>query len=415
MAGTSEPSVSGVSLRRLMVFVGACYFLQGIGGNPGLHDQSLTKLLKTSYGFGADATAAFIATLWIPWMVKPLYGLLSDFLPLFGSRRRSYFVVSGLLSAGSYAFLGLDGASPATLKACLVLSAVGFAFSDVLCDAVMVEKGNPLGATDRLQAVQWTASGVAGVLAAVAGGYAAARLPFDATILLAALFPLALAVYAWREVREEPAGTPGEAARAAWTGLKEALRTPPLWAAAGFIFLFQCSPSLGTSLYYHQKDALGFSDELVGRLTGVSNAAFMAGTAVFGLVAKRIRYELLLKLIIISGVASTLLYYLYRDEMSAYVVTAVAGFVYVAAFLGILTMAAKACPKKAEGTVFALLMSLSNMGTRVADVIGGRLYEHPRVGYRGLIAVSAATTAAMWLLLPLVRERKPPPGEAPAG
>lgn len=33
----------------------------------------------------------------IPWMVKPLYGFISDSVPLFGYRRRSYLVLCGLM------------------------------------------------------------------------------------------------------------------------------------------------------------------------------------------------------------------------------------------------------------------------------------------------------------------------------
>lgn len=35
----------------------------------------------------------------IPWMIKPLYGFLSDAVPLFGYRRRSYLVLCGLVGA----------------------------------------------------------------------------------------------------------------------------------------------------------------------------------------------------------------------------------------------------------------------------------------------------------------------------
>lgn len=31
----------------------------------------------------------------IPWLVKPLWGLLTDVLPLFGYRRRPYFILAG--------------------------------------------------------------------------------------------------------------------------------------------------------------------------------------------------------------------------------------------------------------------------------------------------------------------------------
>jgi hypothetical protein len=33
----------------------------------------------------------------LPWMVKPLYGFISDTVPLWGYRRRSYLVVCGLM------------------------------------------------------------------------------------------------------------------------------------------------------------------------------------------------------------------------------------------------------------------------------------------------------------------------------
>jgi hypothetical protein len=31
-----------------------------------------------------------MALLAVPWTIKPAFGLLSDFVPLFGSRRRNY-------------------------------------------------------------------------------------------------------------------------------------------------------------------------------------------------------------------------------------------------------------------------------------------------------------------------------------
>jgi len=73
----------------------------------------------------------------------------------------------------------------------------------------------------------------------------------------------------------------------------------------------------------------------------------------------------------------------------------------VVSFLGILTIAAKICPRYAEGTVFAVLMSVSNAGTQIGSVIGGVLYEN--VGYSVLVIISAAFTACMWFFLPLAR------------
>ncbi|KAJ6897691.1 hypothetical protein NC652_024486 [Populus alba x Populus x berolinensis] len=41
----------------------------------------------------------------LPWLIKPLYGFISDSVPLFGYRRRSYLVLSGLLGALSWSLM----------------------------------------------------------------------------------------------------------------------------------------------------------------------------------------------------------------------------------------------------------------------------------------------------------------------
>jgi predicted MFS family arabinose efflux permease len=54
-----------------------------------------------------------------------------------------------------------------------------------------------------------------------------------------------------------------------------------------------------------------------------------------------------------------------------------------------------------EATFFALLMSVYNGGTQLSQNVGARLYD--ALGYTPLVLISAAFTAAAWLLVPLVR------------
>jgi hypothetical protein len=42
-----------------------------------------------------------MALLAVPWTIKPAFGLLSDFVPLFGSRRRNYLLLANGLAAAS--------------------------------------------------------------------------------------------------------------------------------------------------------------------------------------------------------------------------------------------------------------------------------------------------------------------------
>src|SRR5947208_4702545 len=80
--------------QRLAVLFGVVYFAQGIWYLP---NQTITIVLKER-GLSAGQVADFFLISTVPWLVKPLYGLLSDFVPLFGRRRRCYFLVTSLLA-----------------------------------------------------------------------------------------------------------------------------------------------------------------------------------------------------------------------------------------------------------------------------------------------------------------------------
>ena len=71
-----------------------------------------------------------------------------------------------------------------------------------------------------------------------------------------------------------------------------------------------------------------------------------------------------------------------------------------------LDLAAKACPQRVEATFFALLMSIFNLGSQASQSIGAHLYTVLGEGQRAygeLVLISTATTALIWLLVPLVR------------
>src|SRR5438132_6354380 len=89
--------------QRLAVLFGIVYFAQGMWYLP---NQAITIVLKDR-GLTAGQVADFFLITTIPWLIKPAYGLLSDFVPLFGRRRLSYF----LLTSGLAALAGLILAS----------------------------------------------------------------------------------------------------------------------------------------------------------------------------------------------------------------------------------------------------------------------------------------------------------------
>jgi hypothetical protein len=81
---------------------------------------------------------------------------------------------------------------------------MGIAFGDVLVDALMIETGQPLGLTGRLQSAQWTAANAAMLLTGVVGGYVSAiGRPDGALLFCAALWGVSL-LLAYRFAQDAP-------------------------------------------------------------------------------------------------------------------------------------------------------------------------------------------------------------------
>ena len=102
-------------------------------------------------------------------MIKPLYGLVSDYLPLFGYRRKTWLILVN--SVAALGFLWLSGLTEVgTIIAALTLTAFGIASSDVIIDALVVENGARTGMLARFQGVQWLWFKIAAIATALAGG-----------------------------------------------------------------------------------------------------------------------------------------------------------------------------------------------------------------------------------------------------
>jgi MFS-type transporter involved in bile tolerance (Atg22 family) len=127
---------------------GLLYVVQRIvEPTDGLLSQPIKSLLR-NWGYSAASTAWFISLLSLAWAIKPLYGLLTDFVPLAGSRRRSYLLLTTAVASISLTAVYLLTSERVVLLLLLLLpSAVGIAFSDVVIDAMMIAAGQPRGMT----------------------------------------------------------------------------------------------------------------------------------------------------------------------------------------------------------------------------------------------------------------------------
>jgi predicted MFS family arabinose efflux permease len=396
--GQGQPDV-----RRLASFFGVAYFIQGFADlSSGLTRQPVQYLLKEQLQLSAVDSGAFWAIVGLGWTLKPLYGFLSDSVPFAGYRRKSYLVLMALVSTLGWLVLARFSSSYTTLLCVLTLCAASLAFTDVITDALMVETGRPLRLTGSFQAIQWAALSFALILAQFFGGYLATHASVQSVFLLAAGFPLVFMVVTFSLVREPSVASSRVTFADTLSALRHATHTRMLWTSVTFLFLWNFSPSFGTPLLYYETDVLKFSKVFIGTLGAITQVGSVIGALLFLLCGHALPLRKLLTVAVALGLLSTLSFLGLVGARSAVALFFFSGMINQITHLVVLDLAARTCPVRAAGTVFALLMSTLNLGASSGGVFGGWLYES--VGFPPLILISALGTALCWLIVPFIRE-----------
>jgi predicted MFS family arabinose efflux permease len=391
---------------RLGLLFGTIYFVQGMSEpTTGLVSQPNQSLLR-EWGESVEQITSFSAALAAPWCLKPLFGFLSDFLPLAGLRRKSYMIAASLVAMTS--FFALAGWMPWPVGAhnelleWLLVPTVAVIFANVVVDAMMIEAGQPRGITGRLQSVQWAAIYAGAILTGKMGGilseYQEQRLGFFICgCLMSASFVLSLI-----GVREKRVNVSRREGREALAALWKALRSPGMLAVGAFTFLWYFNPFCQAVIYLHMTDCLGFSEEFYGDTMSLIAIGSLAACISYGLYCRRVPMRRMVYLAVGLGLVSTWAYWYVTDRASAAAVSLLTGFTYMTASMILVDLAARACPMAAAGTLFALFMAACNTSSAITTWLGGTLYQvaGERWGYErgfdvviglgGLFCVSSA-------------------------
>ncbi len=391
----------------LLWFFGLVYIVEGLGQIGGLIAQPLTYYLKEVHGWTALQVTAFVTVFNIPWVIKPVYGLISDFLPLFGYRRKSYLLIANAAAVGGY-FWATQINVPDVLLLALMLTAYAMAISSTLCGAVLVENGQRLHASGTFVNQQWLWFNAAAMAAAIIGGQLVQRLPPASALHVAAgivgVAPFAVIFGTWWLIPEQKTSINVQGMRDTLNGLLASFKRRELWVIALFIFLYYFSPGFATPLYYHMTDTLKFSQAYIGILGSIASAGWVVGALLYRRFFGGLSLKTLLNVSIAFGTVTTAAYLLLSTETSAAILNFAGGFSAMLATVATLTLAADYCPQRAEGFAFAVLMSIINLATASADNVGSFLYTHVfHNNLTPLVIVSAAATAFAFVLVPLLR------------
>ena len=282
--------LQGVELGPGTYAVMTVYFVQGI---LGLASLARTYFMKDTLGLSPAEMSALMGITTLPWVIKPVYGFLTDGLPIFGYRRKPYLILAGLLGTSSWAALATVVTTPTQAVVASTLASLGVAVSDVVVDSLVVERArdDPSASSGALQSLCWSCQALGGLTSAYFSGSLLQSMPPQQVFGLTAAFPLLVVAMALQLDEKRIVAAPAspaladgstdatagsEAASGALGGfstlvreqgslLWQAVSQRSVWLPTLFIFLWQATPSSEGAFFYF------ITDEVLNRSPRTAN------------------------------------------------------------------------------------------------------------------------------------------------
>ena len=383
------------------------YFVQGI---LGLARLAVSFFLKDDLGLTPTEVAVLTGISAIPWVIKPLFGFLSDGVPIFGYRRRPYLILSGFLGTLSWLALATIVDNRLTATIAILMTSLSVAISDVIVDSLVVTRTREesLGQAGSLQSLCWGFSALGGLITAYLSGWLLQHLSISTVFEITATFPLVVSAVAWLIGEEKISHTDKDTStespsivRSQVTQLWSAVKQKSIWLPALFLFIWQATPTADSAFFFFTTNELGFEPEFLGRVRLVTSIASLVGIFIFQKFLKEVPFRKILGWSTVIAAAlgmTTLLLVTHANRalgiddhlfsLGDSLILTVMGQI---TWLPVLILSARLCPKGIEATLFALLTSVWNLSMLLSHEFGALLTH--------LLGITETNFDNLWLLV----------------
>ncbi len=383
------------------------YFVQGI---LGLSRLAVSFFLKDELGLSPAEVSALFGIIVLPWIIKPLFGFFSDGFPIFGYRRRPYLILSGILGAVAWVGMATVVHSSWAATTAILLSSLSVAVSDVIVDSLVVERARVESQAEAgsLQSICWGASAFGGLITAYFSGFLLEHFTTRTVFFITATFPLIVSGVAWF-ITESPVeknnsddkNSNFEDVKRQVKLLRQAITQKVIWLPTAFLFIWQATPSSESAFFFFTTNELHFQPEFLGRVRLVTSIAALFGIWIFQRFLKSVPFRVifawstvlstalgLTTLLLVTHVNRTLGIDDHWFSLGDSLILTVMGQI---AYMPVLVLAARICPPGVEATLFALLMSVTNLAGLVSQELGAVLMHY--------LGVTETNFDKLWLLV----------------
>lgn len=371
----------------------------------------------------------------LPWMIKPLFGLISDILPICGYRRKVYIIICGLLNCLSWIIMAFFVKSIFQSVVWLIIVNISISFSSVLGQAIIVEmsksdsSNNTITKNDSNDLVSWYfVCKYCGVfLASFLKGYLIEQYSIQMVFIVSACFPIVtlisgLILYEERiidkkhksyvnidkEIKEDNFQNIGNDNQEISSNTVEQnqehkndlsisnAENESLFKKFCFFFcekeviiptsymIFLLSiPNYRDTLWYYCNDELKLTPSNFGTISIFNTLSTIIAILIFKIFLSKTKFRKVVNILHIITVLSAFLINLLIERVNLDLKINDFYFVLISTsiFLSsneltsmpMMTLACNLCPKNLEGSVYAMFISALNFGDLMSSFLGSMI------------------------------------------
>ena len=366
--------------RRSRAQIGSYFAVLTLASTLG-HPDGLLRLpiqfwLKDDLGTGPQGLAIFEALACAPVYLAFLFGFLRDHWRPVRAKDRGYLVLSALAAIGCYAWLASGPVDYGRLLIAVVMAGAAYQLLHAAAEALMTSIAQRQLMTGRLSALNEFGEAVAGVLAALAGGWLVSHTSMPAILLIAAGASAVVVFQGFCRPRAIFDDEENTVDREGFASIRELLRHRALWPTTLIIVLWSFSPAYHTPLLFYLTDDVHISSAAYGVCQAVDCIGITAATAIYVWLCRYVPLRRLLAWSIGLSVFPGLIFLLVDNATEAvgasFILSLLIGFMNTS--IGDLLM--RAAPEGLEGSYRMLGVSAFAIGGAFGDVFGAWVFAN---------------------------------------
>lgn len=394
-----------------------CYLLISFNvGISSITSLATNYLFKDKFKINPATTTQILFITNLPWLLKPILGIITDFIPICGYRRKVYLILTGVINSLCWVLMSYFTNSIANVTILLTVVNCTLSMSTVIGQATVVELSKEKGNDSKNLISLYSFFKFVGVLcSSFFKGFLVEKFSIRVVFVVASILPLVLFVsgvmlvekrygYLEKEEKEEKLINTNEKKKEDSLFHKLIVfycQKKILIPTSFIIFLLWAPPGYEQPLFYFNSEVLHFTPKDFGYLFLCSTIVSLIIIQIYKRFLLKLEFSIIVSFARIGYFLSILVHYsiIQRynlkygipDFYAMMLGNSLQNSMRELTLLPVFSLAVSLCPKNLEGTIYSVFMSAITLGSQFGAVTGSFLTNY--------LSITKGNYDNLWILI----------------